>query len=302
MPFLRFSRDNRGYESTYLCHTFRRRGKQELRVLYWFRTPPEVRVGRLALDPVAIRAIEKSNPDLKFDWAKILEVKAPPPPPDYGRDGSERRRRGRSRGAASAPPASDAGTAPLPSRPSEPAEAVDPEGGVSESAAASDSPIDTPAPAIAAWDDADRHDAAVPTEGRRKHPVLGLTDEEGLARLRARHAEMQARISERVRDPERLEDLRAQAARFDPDAWQTAEEARERLASLEEATGAIRKLLGRRRRSRRGGTRRRRRAPTESGEETSAAGDGETTDAAATASPAEPPHPLPGEETDRGGD
>jgi len=294
MPFLRFSRDNRGYESTYLCHTFRRGGRQELRVLYWFRTPPEVKVGRLALDSVAIRAIEESNPDLKFDWAKILEVKAPPPPPDYGRDGSERRRRGRSRGAASAPPASDAGTAPVPSPPPEPAEAVGTEAAVSESDAASDSPIDTPAPAIAAWDEADRDDVAVQPEARPKHPVLGLTDEEGLARLRARHAEIQARISERARDPERLADLRAQAARLDPDAWQTVEEARERLASLEEATGAIRKLLGRRRRSRRGGTRRRRRAPTGSSEETGAAGD--------TASPAEPSHPRPGEETDRGGD
>ena len=299
MPFLRFSRDNRGYESTYLCHTFRRRGKQELRVLYWFRTPPEVKVGRLALDPVAIRAIEESNPDLKFDWAKILKVKAPPPPPDYGRDGAERRRRGRSSGAASAPPASDAGTAPVPIRPPEPVEG--PEAGVSESAAASDAPIDTPAPAIADWDEADRDDAAVPTEARPKHPVLGLTDEEGLARLRARHAEIQARISERVRDPARLEDLRAQAARLDPDAWQTVEEARERLASLEEATGAIRKLLGRRRRSRRGGAGRRRRAPVGSGEATGAAGDGETTDAGGTASPAEPPHPRPGEETDREG-
>jgi hypothetical protein len=277
MPFLRFSRDNRGYESTYLCHTFRRRGKQELRVLYWFRTPPEVKVGRLALDAVAIRAIEESNPDLKFDWAQILKVKAPPPPPDYGRDGSERRRRGRSRDAASAPPASDVGTAAVPRRLPEPAEALDPEGEVSETAAASDLPIDTPAPAIVAWDEADRHDLAVPTEARPKHPVLGLTDEEGLARLRARHAEIQARISERVRDPEQLDDLRAQAARLDPDAWQTVEEARERLSLLEEATGAIRKLLGRRRRSRRGGASRRRRAPAGSGEETGAAGDGETT-------------------------
>jgi len=83
MPFLRFSRDKRGYESTYLCHTFRRGGKLELRVLYWFRTPPDVKVGRLALDAVAIRAIEESNPDLKFDWGTILKVKPPPPPPGW---------------------------------------------------------------------------------------------------------------------------------------------------------------------------------------------------------------------------
>ena len=92
MPFLRFSRDKRGYESTYLCHSYRQSGTQELRVLYWFRTPPGVRVGRLALDPNAIRAIEEANPRLKFDWDKILKVKAPPPPQEYDREAREERR------------------------------------------------------------------------------------------------------------------------------------------------------------------------------------------------------------------
>ena len=224
MPFLRFSRDKRGYENTYLCHTFRSGGKVGLRVLYWFRTPPEVKVGRLALDPEAIRAIEESNPDLQFDWGKILKVKPPPPPPDYGRDGRDvrrtRRRRGRDASAdsdATSPEASSAteqaGTAEL-----------------------------VPA---------DKTGAA--SEQGEGHLVLALTDEQGLARLRARHAEIQARISDKVRDPAKLEELRAQAALLDPDAWSTLEEARERLASLDEATDAIRKVLGRRRRTRRRG-------------------------------------------------
>jgi hypothetical protein len=89
------------------------------------------------------------------------------------------------------------------------------------------------------------------------HLVLALTDEQGLARLRARHAEIQARISDKVRDPAKMEELRAQAALLDPDAWSTLEEARERLASLDAATDAIRKVLGRRRRTRRRGARRR---------------------------------------------
>ena len=97
MPFLRFSRDKRGYESTYLCHSYRQSGTQELRVLYWFRTPPGVRVGRLALDPKAIRSIEEANPSLKFDWDKILKVKAPPPPQEYDREAREERRATRRR-------------------------------------------------------------------------------------------------------------------------------------------------------------------------------------------------------------
>jgi hypothetical protein len=201
MPFLRFSRDKRGYESTYLCHTFRRGGKQELRVLYWFRTPPDVKVGRLALDSVAIHAIEESNPDLKFDWGKILEVKPPPPPPDYGRDGHERRRRGRGKGAGSASAAPPSTSAPAQVAASTPVVAVE----VAADPTLHESEGEAHVPAIAAWDDPDLGDDPTgPTERAPSHVVLGLTDEQGLARLRARHAEIQARISERVRDPVQL--------------------------------------------------------------------------------------------------
>jgi len=89
-----------------------------------------------------------------------------------------------------------------------------------------------------------------------------------------------------------LEDLRAQAALLDPDAWRSVDEARERLASLDEATGAIRKVLGRRRR-RRGGARRGRRREGPGGE-TSAVGDRDR----AGATPVEPSHPPRGEDVD----
>ena len=111
------------------------------------------------------------------------------------------------------------------------------------------------------------HPAAdVTAEGDQplRHVVLALTDEEGLARLRARHAEIQTRISDRFRDPVRLEELRSQAAQLDPDGWGSIDEARERIASLDETTAALRKILGRRRRTRRGGARRRRGGASES--------------------------------------
>ena len=287
MPFLRFSRDKRGYESTYLCHTFRRGGKPQLRVLYWFRTPPDVKVGRLALDPVAIRAIEESNPDLKFDWGKILKVKPPPPPPDYSRDGLEWRRRGRGKGAANAPSATPSTSAPVQVAAPEPVVAVE----VKAEPADPESGVEAPVPAIAAWDDPDLgDDPADPAERAPNHVVLGLTDEQGLARLRARHAEIQARISERVRDPARLEALRAQAALLDPDAWRSVDEARDRLASLDEATVAIRKLLGRRRRTGRGGARRGRRREGRGGEP-GGVGDGEPAGSPAGPTPIEPSQP-----------
>ena len=287
MPFLRFSRDKQGYESTYLCHTFRRGGKPQLRVLYWFRTPPDVTVGRLALDPVAIRAIEENNPDLKFDWDKILKLKPPPPPPDYDRDGRARRRRGR---AAPAPPAPDSIAAPAP------VVSID----STADASGPESAVEAPAPALMAWDDPDPgHEPVEATQSGPTHVVLGLTDEQGLARLRARHAEIQARISERVREPARLEDLRAQAALLDPDAWRTVDEARERLASLDEATRAIRKVLGRRRRTRRGGARRGRRREGHGGE-VSVAHHSDRADAPTHSSPTEPSQPSLGEDVDSG--
>jgi hypothetical protein len=83
LPFLRFTRDKRGYETTSLVHSGRRNGRSRQRILYWFRTPPGVKVGRPALDEGAIRWIEEHNPDIEFDWPKILEAKpqAPPAPP-----------------------------------------------------------------------------------------------------------------------------------------------------------------------------------------------------------------------------
>ena len=289
MPFLRFSRDKRGYENTYLCHTFRRGGEPRLRVLYWFRTPPDVKVGRLALDPGAIRAIEDSNPDLKFDWGKILKVKPPPPPPVYGRDGRQERawrRRGRAADAATAPPAPDSTSATGQGSAREPVVLVESEAERS----AQDPSFDGPAPAAVVWDDLDSDGEPAGTPERRSaHVVLGLIDEQGLARLRARHAEIQARISERVRDPAKLEELRAQAALLDPDAWRTLDEARERLASLDEATGAIRKVLGRRRRTRRGGARRRRREGDRG--DTKVASDSERAGSPVGPLPAEPSQP-----------
>jgi len=56
----------------------RRRGKGRSRILYWFRTPPGVRVGRGPLDEEAIRLIEAGNPDLQFDWTRILKGQPSP--------------------------------------------------------------------------------------------------------------------------------------------------------------------------------------------------------------------------------
>jgi hypothetical protein len=73
VPFLRVLRDKRGYETTYLVHWFRDGNKQRSKILYMFRTPPGVRVGRDVLDPAVVREIEAEHPEIEFDWRALLE-------------------------------------------------------------------------------------------------------------------------------------------------------------------------------------------------------------------------------------
>ena len=73
MPFLRVIRDKRGYETTYLMHLYREGHRQRSRILYVFRSPGGVRVGRGALDPDVLREIEVQYPDIAFDWKDVRE-------------------------------------------------------------------------------------------------------------------------------------------------------------------------------------------------------------------------------------
>lgn len=82
MAFLRFSRDKRGYEHFYLVEPTAGRGKSRNRILYWFRTPPGVKVGRVPFDDHIKRALEAQNPHVAFDWKKFLDTPIPPPAPD----------------------------------------------------------------------------------------------------------------------------------------------------------------------------------------------------------------------------
>ena len=90
MAFFRFNRDKRGYENYYLVEaTTNRRGKVRQRVLYWFRSPPDVRVGREPFDEGVRRALETQYPDVAFDWRSILAAPIPSADADKWR---ERRR------------------------------------------------------------------------------------------------------------------------------------------------------------------------------------------------------------------
>ena len=256
MPFLRINRDKRGYEHTFLMHAFRRRGQPRPTILYWFRTPPNVKVGRAAFDEEAIRSLEERHPDLIFDWPRILETPARSDRPFEESRPARIEPRRRSGTAASARPIEP--TPPI-ARPVdiEPAQdkAADEPLAMAERASSLEAEVNSGSDVVSSGLTPNSPEAAVAAA----HPS-GILSSEQLFVLRGRCAELQARVSERITDPGALESLRAEASKLDPDTWVTADEVRQHLETYELVYQSLRTALGdsRRRRSRRGGTRHRR--------------------------------------------
>jgi hypothetical protein len=77
VPFIRSSRDKRGFDHTYVMHAYRAAGgAQRGRVLYLFRSPAGLKVGRQPLDAEVREALEHTHPDLTFDWAALARDSA----------------------------------------------------------------------------------------------------------------------------------------------------------------------------------------------------------------------------------
>jgi len=296
------------------------RGK---RLLYWFRTPPGVRVGRAPIDETAIRLLEQHNPDVEFDWTRIL--KAPPAGEGQGRrDGRETRdrdQRGRREARSAQRPRSGGGSSPaqppvrsraVDERPpaaehadhqtqaAEHAEHADP--GDHQTRAAEHADYQTQAAEDADYADhqsraeaqadnaedqthvADQLDGAEQqtrtAEDAAPAERAGLVDDqpdaaafadlrsddvgsasyvrlgaEGLVRLRARYAEVMARISERPLEEAAREELKLRAERLNPDAWVTADEVSAALEQYETVFEGLRAVVGRHPRRRQRGRR-----------------------------------------------
>ena len=218
-------------------HAERKRGRSRTRVLYWFRTPPGVKVGRIALDDDAIRRIEQQNPDLEFDWPKIL--KGAGTPATEARPPFEARRQDRGNSKSRFPKPAPAPTpAPPPPQPGPIEDRREPE------APAASAPIVPPPPPL----------EDLPAEGTPAHEKIG---QEGVQRLRQRYADVRARIFERCQDQARRDELMASADRINPDAWKSAEEVASGLEQYEAVLASLREVVGRKRRRRkRGGGRR----------------------------------------------
>jgi hypothetical protein len=80
VPFVRYARDKRGYEQIWLVHAPVRRGRPtRAQVLYWYRSPPGVRVGREPFDTALRAALEARYPDVRFDWDQLSAAAVIPP-------------------------------------------------------------------------------------------------------------------------------------------------------------------------------------------------------------------------------
>jgi hypothetical protein len=102
--------------------------------------------------------------------------------------------------------------------------------------------FDAPAEAASA---VPSHHASEPSVAER---LLGA---EQLTVLRARYAEILARISARGGDPARLEALREQAASVNPDVWVTEADVAAGLSTVDATLSDLHRIVGRRRRRRR---------------------------------------------------
>jgi hypothetical protein len=211
VPFLRLTRDARGYEITSLLHASH--SGEEPRVLYWYRTSPGLRVGRAPLDEDAIRTIEERHPEIDFDWPHILEVGATLVPEVERRP--ERPRRRPTRAAEEPAPAA-------------PAEAVE---------AAESAPIAEPVVATIAESSADtirapeidsiEEPAVEPVPAPSDVPPSRLLDElvgrEIAKRLRDRYAEVIV-VLRAGSDPSARAAWQPRANALNPDLWATPEE------------------------------------------------------------------------------
>ncbi len=231
MPYLRFLRDERGYEHTYVLHGMESGSRPS--VLYWFRTPPNVSVGREPLDEEAIEALEDRNPDLTFDWARMTKtIRARPAPQPWEADRASRRRRPESSRKPGRPPESP--TSPeatvLPDA-SPPAESQ-----VSLPLDAEQLPLET-----AAEEDAEARDAvSEPAE----HPVAALLGEDALIGLRVRYEELRGQLAESVLAPADRIALAARVESLDPDAWRPGEQTVTGIERFDREAAAIRVGMG----------------------------------------------------------
>ena len=258
MPYLRFSRDSRGYENTYVLHTVQEGRKVRPLMLYWSRTPPNVRVGRQPFDKDAIRMLEENNPGVAFEWNTILAAAATAradqsqgrqqtrglrgrgrrAPDKVKKRVPEARTVSRSDGASRGRRHQDAQSAIAASVEAERESATSVQPGENPIP-----PVDTAPPheegALASVVAGDRES----TQTSSEHPVVTLMGEAVLTRLRDRYAALQARIDREVSEVTEQESIRARSEALNPDCWVGLEAALKGIERFEADAAEVERRL-----------------------------------------------------------
>jgi hypothetical protein len=212
VPFLRIVRDKRGYETTYLMHWYKEGNRQRSRILYVFRTPGGVRVGRAALEPEVLRSLEAQYPDISFDWKSVLDnQQVVEPAPEQRRP--KRRKRGEEDGEAAAVG-------------------------------------DTAKPAAAAGGGGGEARPEAAARPQIPSAIEGATPDEQIAFLAKWYADLRERIPQRTTDVERQETLLALAERLNPATWTDADQITAGLQQAGEALERLSRVFAKRRRRR----------------------------------------------------
>lgn len=242
MPFVRYARDRRGYETLYVMHAFENgEGRPRPRVLYACRSVPYARVGRAPLDESVQRRIQTAYPALDFDWPRLLKeaaASAPRPEKPDKRD-EPRKGRGREKGRK-ARPSQAAQVPPVLQVPSVPEVQFD------QPRAESERPAEAPAPEPREPVEAREPVEPVPVSFEigplfvdPAWPVVDLIGEGRALVLRGRYIEIAHRVVSRVADEAERGRLLAEAARLNPEGWKTADEARAAVDGFDAAYDAL---------------------------------------------------------------
>jgi hypothetical protein len=210
VPFLRIIRDKRGYETTYLMHWYKDGARQRSRILYVFRTPGGVRVGRSPLEPEILRTIEANYPDISFDWRAVRDnQQVVEPPPEL--------RRPRKRKAADD-------------------EAAVPAGDTVKSVTAL---LGVRQP---------RPEPAQPSRPSIPSALEGATPDEQIAFLAKWYPLVRDRVPQRTADPARRDALLALAERLNTATWTDADQITAGLQQAGEALERLSRVFSKRRR------------------------------------------------------
>jgi hypothetical protein len=247
VPFVRYARDRRGYETLYVMHAFEADGRGRPRVIYACRTVPYARVGRAPIDETVQRRIEAAYPALAFDWPRLMKdaaASAPRPERTDARADKRRNKQQQAKPVKQERPArqerpgkqerqvnQEQRVAQEPAVDQEPA--VEQEQPVEQEQAIEQAPEPAPAPPAL---------PALPLPSLvvdRAWPVVALVGEERAFIFRGRYLEIANRVLSRIADPGEQRRLLAEAARLNPEGWTTEEQARAGTAGFEAAFEAL---------------------------------------------------------------